>query len=394
MKPRLLQVLVCPKCHGSFEVDIYRSTPRESDEYGTLCTHHGGTHNESAKLCRDCYGVEIVEGALRCTECSGNYPIIEGVPRVLEPTLLATLEDRHEGFFSRHTEFRQSTQDLSSSDSHPLLDTLDSFTRQRLDFKPPGPEFATQWHAHFRKVLGPSFELADLQGRLVVDLGCGFGRHLYSAAQAGAEVVGLDLSGGVDRARQNTLHFPKAHVVQADLFAAPVSDGTFDVAWSFGVLHHLPDPHAGFGVLVSLARPDGGLVAIWVYGYEGMAFTYKLSHLKPLRQLLANQGTTARVAASKLIAAALSVTYWLPLRLMVSLGRAHQLRRLPLSEQAVQGWSARVASVHDRLSTPITHYHDRPELTSWFAEADLVAVDIEDTNRRGWRAQGRRQGAE
>jgi hypothetical protein len=47
--------------------------------------------------------------------------------------------------------------------------------------------------------------------------------------------------------------------------------------------------------------------------------------------------------------------------------------------------------VHDRLSTPITHFHDRDELRDWFARAGLTDVVVEDTNRRGWRAHGRRR---
>jgi len=44
--------------------------------------------------------------------------------------------------------------------------------------------------------------------------------------------------------------------------------------------------------------------------------------------------------------------------------------------------------VHDRLSTPITHFHEREELLGWFSEAGLGAVSVEDTDRRGWRAYG------
>ena len=54
------------------------------------------------------------------------------------------------------------------------------------------------------------------------------------------------------------------------------------------------------------------------------------------------------------------------------------------------GWTPRVAAVHDRLSTPITHFHDRDELLGWFEEANLVEVRVEDTDRRGWRSYGRR----
>ena len=64
--------------------------------------------------------------------------------------------------------------------------------------------------------------------------------------------------------------------------------------------------------------------------------------------------------------------------------------RLPLAAYVEHGWIARVAGVHDRLSTPITHFHDRDELLDWFRGAHLVGVQVEDTDRRGWRSHGRR----
>ncbi len=41
----------------------------------------------------------------------------------------------------------------------------------------------------------------DLPGRDVLDAGCGMGRYLRVAAEAGAKVVGMDLSGAVEAAR-------------------------------------------------------------------------------------------------------------------------------------------------------------------------------------------------
>jgi hypothetical protein len=72
------------------------------------------------------------------------------------------------------------------------------------------------------------------------------------------------------------------------------------------------------------------------------------------------------------------------------LGLGETVERLPLAAYVEHGWSARVAAVHDRLSTPITHFHEREELLAWFSEAGLGAVSVEDTDRRGWRAHGTR----
>ena len=89
------------------------------------------------------------------------------------------------------------------------------------------------------------------------------------------------------------------------------------------------------------------------------------------------------------MAAALSALYWEPLRALRALGLGRLVDRLPLTDYIAHGWKARVAGVHDRLSTPITHFHDRDELGEWFQAARLAGIQVEDTDRRGWRAFGR-----
>lgn len=362
MKPRLLDLVVCPLCRGRLGLEAFLEAGSE-----------GGAR-------------EIVEGALRCERCNGRYPIIRGVPRLLPPTLLSPMRRRYPGFFERHPDLMPPS--AASEEDHQLAETLESFTRQRLDLRTPGPEFVGQWRAHLQRNLGEEISISALRDKLILDVGCGFGRHVYVAAQAGAEVVGVDLSGGVDVAAENVRAHSKAHIVQADILQSPLRFGVFDIVWAFGVIHHLPDPQKGFSTLVRFAKPNGGLVAIWVYGYRGMAFSYRLSHMRVLRQATVRVSPASRVRISKAVAAALSVAYWAPLNVLVKAGLGDQAKRLPLSEHIEQGWLARVAAVHDRLSTPITHYHERDELLQWYGAAGLTRVVVEDTERRGWRASG------
>jgi uncharacterized protein YbaR (Trm112 family)/SAM-dependent methyltransferase len=406
MKGRLLDLLVCPTCSGRFALQADVTQARSA-------------------AAGPGYDSEVIEGTLTCTSCGRTYPIINAVPRILGPALLRRMEARYPDYFARHrrpsavsptTVARDNEATPAGHDVNPpghdatpvgddatpvgddatlrgegdeLGETLESFTRQRLDLRPPGPEFAVQWRAHFAKVAGPELASDRLAGKLALDAGAGFGRHLVAAAELGAEVVGIELSGGVDVACRNTWHLDRVHLVQTNLYQPPFAPGTFDVVWSFGVLHHLPDPRGGFHSIARLARPDDGIVAVWVYGYEGMAFTYRLSHLRAVRRLLARRSPAAKVRVSRAIAAALSVGYWGPLSVLDRAGFHDRVRRLPLSEQVHHGWSARVAAVHDRVATPITHYHDRPELEAWFAEQGMKDVEVVDTNRRGWRAFGR-----
>jgi SAM-dependent methyltransferase len=102
----------------------------------------------------------------------------------------------------------------------------------------------------------------------VLDAGVGAGRFAEVVANKGGEVVGVDLSGAVDAAYTNIGRRPNVHLVQADIMAMPFREGTFDLAYSVGVLHHTPDPERAFARVAAVV-PHGGragrvrLRAVW-----------------------------------------------------------------------------------------------------------------------------------
>src|SRR2546426_12242274 len=120
-------------------------------------------------------------------------------------------------------------------------------------------------------------------GRRVLDAGCGKGRHLRLAAAFGAkEVIGVDLGPTVDAAAQNTADLDIVHVVQGDLTRPPFRLESVDLIYSIGVLHHLPEPEAGFRALSPLLVPGGRFVA-WLYAREGNG--WGLALVDPARRL-------------------------------------------------------------------------------------------------------------
>lgn len=100
-------------------------------------------------------------------------------------------------------------------------------------------------------------------GKRVLEAGCGMGRFLDVLAAAGAQAIGADMSAAVEPAARNLSRWNDAHVIQADLFHLPFG-ASFDLVYSFGVLHHTPDPAAALRAIARHVRP-GGMLIVWVY---------------------------------------------------------------------------------------------------------------------------------
>lgn len=92
--------------------------------------------------------------------------------------------------------------------------------------------------------------------------GCGTGLHPIGVAQRfrKARILAVDLSlTSLCYAKRKTkeLGLDMIEYAQADILKMGTLDRSFDIIESVGVLHHLHDPMAGWGVLLSLLRPGG-----------------------------------------------------------------------------------------------------------------------------------------
>ena len=107
----------------------------------------------------------------------------------------------------------------------------------------------------------------DLEGKLVLDVGCGMGRFAEVVTRWGARVVGIDLSAAAEVAARN-LKDREFVAFQADVFDLPFAPESFDLIYSIGVLHHTPDCEQAVKVLPQYLKP-GGKLAVWLYsGYN------------------------------------------------------------------------------------------------------------------------------
>ncbi|MBI4497990.1 MAG: methyltransferase domain-containing protein [Chloroflexi bacterium] len=332
MKIHLLDYLVCPECKGSL-----RCHPQEGREG------------------------EVETGALHCTGCAAEFPIVRGIPRFVRGALSADKARTADAFGWEWQEFSE------------LHDSWETYEQQFLDWIAP---------------LTPDF----FREKVVLDAGCGMGRFSAAAVRFGArEVIAIDLSDAVESARRTTAALPNVHVVQADIYHLPFAR-PFDFAFSIGVLHHLPDPEGGFQALVRHLK-DGGSIFGWVYGRENNGWLVYVGN--PLRERV-----FSRLPRPILYGLSFLVTAGLHplLKLLYRPADGGPVRplasRLPyrgyLTWLAQFGFRHNHHVVFDHMVAPTAFYLRREEFAAWFQRAGLEDVQLSWRNQNSWRGLGRR----
>ena len=204
---------------------------------------------------------------------------------------------------------------------------------------------ARDWAEPFRVLVagGGTGDALIMMAQQLADRGCP------------AEIHYLDLSGASraiaeERARVRGLgniEFHTGSLLDADKL------GFFDYIDCCGVLHHLPDPSAGFRALAGALKPDGGM-GLMVYGELGRTGVY---HAQEMLRMVAGDGPNAeRVGVARKLVESLPPTNW--------------LKRNP----AIGDYKREDAALFDLL----LHSQDRayrvPELAAELDQADLCPV--------------------
>lgn len=115
----------------------------------------------------------------------------------------------------------------------------------------------------------------DLSGRTFLDVGCGSGLMSLAAHRMGANVTAFDYdpaSVSTSVAVRDAHAGPDAYpVMQGSALDAEFvrSLGTFDVVYSWGVLHHTGDLWGACQVVTGAVAP-GGLLALAIYNDQGL----------------------------------------------------------------------------------------------------------------------------
>lgn len=319
-----------------------------------------------------------IESGLLITPKGSWYPIISGIPRLLTDELRESLLQEHFQFFKQYQLALPETIVREWQAVIDKIENLDAFLEHQ---KKTGESFAYEWQHIYREndyekenffhFLSPYLKENDLQGKVTLDIGCGSGRFTKWAALSGTTLsFGSDLGESVVVAYEMTKDLKNACIVQADIYHMPFR-GQFDIAYSIGVLHHLPEPENGFRMLPSVLK-NGGQMLIWVYNRRNNARA--LYFYEPLRSILRH---LPKPLLFKLCYIPGSIVHGINLlgKWLGEIGFPKLEARLPFAYYRHFPFNMKLNDAFDVLATPKSNYYYVEEIKAWFQRAQLRDIE-------------------
>ncbi len=367
MRNELFDIICCPRCREDLDVEEWIRV-----------------------------GDDLIEGLLVCRGCARAYPIIDGIPHMLPNALaespafahkhhdaivrLATPPTREE--LRRFEKLHRRTAEAFGYEWNRYKVTTpeeDLLTLAFLTGIDPGLYDPLEFDDVF--VQTPSTEdvtkidTSFLQGKRVLEVGCGMGKYVRTVADHGGIAVGLDLSASLERARREQGERVNLHLVRGNILEHPFKEQTFDFVYSVGVLHHTPDCGQAFRNSASLVR-NGGHLAVWLYPSER-----KLTHYARLVHFVQDElmrPITSRLPHPVLYRLCQILGQWTFKRDEAArAGRTQLAQAYALLAVGAHSDPEIAAFLNfDWYSPEYRSYHSEDELLRWYHEAQFTDVRV------------------
>lgn len=387
MRYRLLDILCCPFCNNCFELRSFKSDLTKYD----VSAHSKVSSKEWERL----YQEDIKEGILICSNCNQVYPIVNYIPRIL-PNILSDYPE----FYLKYTEEIDNNNDQSGDYylekglkktkegfgyewlkfdvSSRLENTLTFFLLTGIDPAVYNIDYeyllsSKSWVGDLNKTINdidynPNGEF--LKDKLILDAGCGMGRFVEVANKFDGEVVGVDISKAVDRARKRTQDNPFTHLIQSDLSNLPFNKSSFDYIYCIFVIQHTPNPPKVFRHLLNYLKEDCQISLT----------AYEKSNYKIKDQL----ETSIRIVSTKLPIRIVSLLSYIGIPLGWLQGKIYNnsiLRLLGAPFLLVvvgmhPNWRIRLTDTFDRYIAEYQYRYTRIEFKELFFNDDLIDIEF------------------
>jgi len=245
-----------------------------------------------------------------------------------------------------------------------------------------------QWHFNKMQERIPE---SIVRGQIGIDIGsgCGYDTYIMAKAHPLVNILSMDISDGIFRAKEIVHGLKNTFMIKGSVLDIPIKDNILDFAYSYGVLHHTPDPGHGVRELARILKRNAPL---FLYLYEDHSENhikyYTLKIIRIFRKITARIHPRILYIISFLSSPFTVILFTYPAKILNKFKITKSLSEKIPFNFGTHPFSL-VGDLYDRFSAPIEHRFSRKEIFDLLGRNGFSDIKIDRLkSRAGWVAWG------
>jgi len=248
--------------------------------------------------------------------------------------------------------------------------------------------FGQEWHRFSsfddKELLKISSDYFDLlnncilnKSSIILDVGCGSGRWSKVLADKVKKIEAIDPSSAVFIAAEMLKSHPNVRVSQASVDKIPFENDSFDLVFSLGVLHHVPDTFLAIKNCVEKVKKGGYFLVYLYYALDNRSWLYKtlFYFTNGARKIICKFPSPIKSLICDLIA----LSIYLPLSKISFIASKIRLlqnfaKNIPLSYYSDKSFYIMRNDSLDRFGTPLEQRFRKQEIEKMLKSAGLTNI--------------------
>ncbi len=232
-----------------------------------------------------------------------------------------------------------------------------------------------RWHFNAMQDVIPE---PIVRGKIGIEVGsgCGYDTYIMARNNPSVKIFSMDMSDGIYKTKKLTSSLGNVCPVRCSALNIPVKERVFDFAYSFGVLHHTPDPKKALSEIARVLKKDS---PAFLYLYEDhLENPIKFAALKivsAIRAITVRMPPKALYILSCMMSPVVFLIFTVPAKILGKFKATKGIAEHMPFNFGTGPFSLR-GDLYDRFGAPIEYRFSRKGMDALFAECGFSNIHI------------------